>query len=135
MFMTENRVRLHDTDSAGLLYFASLFRFVHETFEDFAAHLGFSLPSLIADASWLFVIRHVEADYLIPLHFGDLVAIEAHPSSVAFSSCIIDYRLLCNGKLVATARTVHVTLDKATREKRKLPSDLRAALSAHLHAG
>jgi 1,4-dihydroxy-2-naphthoyl-CoA hydrolase len=64
MFIAHNQVRMHDTDMAGILYFASQFRFAHDALEDFVAHLGFSLPSLFHGNSFVFVIRHVSVRYL-----------------------------------------------------------------------
>ena len=41
------RIRLHETDAAGVLFYAHLFRLAHDAYESFMAHIGFPLHALI----------------------------------------------------------------------------------------
>lgn len=128
MFKAYNQVRMHDTDMAGILYFASQFRFVHDAIEDFVSHLGFGLARLFTEEEFVFVIRHAEADYLAPLAVGDRLTIEVRVMAVGVSSFTTHYSIYRGGELVGTAVIVHVTLERVSRCKIPVPDVLRAAL-------
>ena len=131
MFKAYNKVRMHDTDMAGILYFAKQFRYVHDAFEDLCESLGLGLDTLFHQEEFVFVIVHAEADFLAPLRVGDLLEIEASLEKIGNSSFTIDYNIYRQSDrcLVGTAKTVHVTLDQKSRKKIELPAKLRALLS------
>jgi len=145
MFVAHNQVRMHDTDAAGVLYFAHLFRFVQEALEDFASARGFPLAALLESANFLLFIRHVEADYLLPLRVGDPLEIELKTSSVKETSFLLDYQLYTfrpsspdtpsfqgistpDRIKAGSASTVHVCVDRNTLKKFPLPLALRRVL-------
>lgn len=128
MFTTYNRVRMHDTDMAGILYFAAQFRFVHDALEDFVTDLGFSIPRLLASGDFIFVIRHAQADYLAPLTLGDELKVDVFVEALSTSSFSLRYEIFRESVLVGKAKTVHVTIDKHKRHKIPLPPSLHAAL-------
>lgn len=135
MFITDNQVRMNDTDMAGILYFANQFRFVHDALEDFAESEGMSFQTMLGSAHFIFVIRHVEADYLAPLQVGDRLKLHVRVADISTSSFTIAYEIYRHeNELVGTAKTVHVTLDKKTRKKITIPADLRLILEKHLSA-
>ncbi len=136
MFITHNRVRMHDTDMAGILYFARQFRFAHDALEDFAESEGFQFNELFNNQRFVFVIVHAEADYLIPLQIGDKLEIQLAVEQIGNSSFTISYQIYKLGKskptLAGKAKTIHVTLNGKTRKKILIPEELRAKLQKHL---
>ncbi len=121
------RVALHDTDAAGVLFFAHLFRHAHDAYEAWMATLGFPLDALLRDGRLRLPIVHAEADYRRPLHHGDAVRVRLALAEVGDSAFTLDYRFLdVHGDLVASARTRHVGVDHQGR--RTLPDALRRAL-------
>ncbi len=136
MFATHNRVRMHDTDMAGILYFAKQFRFVHDALEDFVADgHDLTFDKLFRTEHFVFVIVHAEADYLAPLSVGDKLNIEVRVEKIGETSFTIGYKIFRVGTLaglVGTAQTVHVTLDAETRKKIPVPASFRAFLQKHL---
>lgn len=133
MFIAHNKVRMHDTDMAGILYFARQFRFAHDALEDFVASEGLSFDFVFHRNHFVFVIVHVEADYLAPLKVGDDLEVHLKVLHVGNSSFTIDYKIYKNSRdLVGTAKTIHVTLDAKTRNKVSVPPILREKLEKHL---
>ena len=79
--LTHNRVRMHDTDMAGILYFPRQFRFAHDALEDFVESIGLTFDHVFRKEKFVFVIVHAEADYLAPLRVGDRLKIEVRIES------------------------------------------------------
>lgn len=133
MFIAQNVVRMHDTDMAGILYFAKQFRYAHDALEDFVASEGLSFDLVFHGDHFVFVIVHCEADYLSPLRVGDKLEVHLSVEHVGTTSFTISYGIFRKKKeLVGTAKTVHVTLDAKTRKKIPIPDLLRKKLQKHL---
>lgn len=128
MFIHHTKVRMNDTDTAGVLFFANQFRFVHDAFEEYAESLGLGFAKVLKEKPYLFVIRHAEAEYLLPLGVGDDIKVELSIERVGESSFSVSYRLFSQEQLIGTAKTTHVTLDKASRKKIRLPDEIRSLL-------
>jgi len=133
MFVTYNKVRMNDTDMAGILFFANQFRFVHDAWEDLAEAEDMSFSHVLQREDFLFVIVHVEADYLQPLNIGDRLEIHVVVENIGNTSFALDYKIY-NEKhdLVGKAKTVHVTIDKKHRKKIAIPERLKAKLHKYL---
>lgn len=136
MFIAQNKVRMHDTDMAGILYFARQFRFAQDALEDFCESEGLGFGQVIHREHFVFVIVHVEADYLKTLHVGDLLEVHLTVENIGNSSFTMNYQIYRTPDqvLVGTAKTVHVTLDEETRKKIPIPEKFRAKLAKHLQA-
>jgi 1,4-dihydroxy-2-naphthoyl-CoA hydrolase len=133
MFISYNKVRMHDTDMAGILYFARQFRFAHDAFEDFLESEGYSIDSLFHESNFIFVIVHAEADYLAPLKVGDKLEVHVSTEKLGNSSFGFNYEIYKDHKiLVGKAKTVHVCLKRTTRLKMPIPQTIRAQLEKHL---
>jgi 1,4-dihydroxy-2-naphthoyl-CoA hydrolase len=134
MFLSHNKVRMHDTDMAGILYFARQFRFAHDALEDFAESEGFSFDNLFHKEKFIFVIVHAEADYFAQLNVGDQLEVHLNVEHVGNSSFTIFYQIFRpkDNKLVGTVKTIHVTLDRETRKKIAIPETWRKKLEKHI---
>lgn len=132
MFITHNKVRMHDTDMAGILYFANQFRYVHDAWEDLVESEGISFSQVLHQEDFLFVIVHVEADYLASLNIGEHLEVHVSAEKIGTSSFTMLYNIYRdNRELVGRAKTVHVTIDKATRKKIPIPHHLKAKLQKY----
>lgn len=120
-------VRLHDTDAAGVLFFAHLFRHAHDAYESLMAAAGFPLQYLIRSGTALPIV-HAEADYQAPVHQGDRIRVAVGVAEIRHQSFSLDYRFLDDqGVPRARARTVHVLTGPGSTMA--LPDDLRRALA------
>ena len=131
-FRNKVRVKLQDTDAAGILFFASQLIYAHETFEKFMEQIGFDVPRILKDESYILPIVHADADYSRPLGVGDRLEIELIVAEIGNTSFTLNYFVRKeDGSDVGSCRTVHVTIDKNNRKKIPLPTELRQALEKH----
>ncbi len=123
-------VRLHDTDAAGLLFFAQQFFYAHDIYEDLLRTIGAPMEDLIAHGDFFVPIVHAESQYLLGLNVGQELEASVVIANLGNSSYTLEYELKNTaGELVGKAKTVHVTIDRSTRKKIPIPQDFRARLS------
>lgn len=133
IFRHKLTVRMYDTDAAGILYFASKFRFAHDTFEALLAVEGHNFHEFITQNDFMFVIVHAEADYKKSLIIGDDIEIRAYITKIGNSSFTLRYDVWNKEKgMVGSAQTVHVAIDKKTRRKRDIPDSMLGMLQKYL---
>ena len=129
MFKYKTQIRLHDTDAAGLLFFANQFVIVHDAYEKLLQKIGFSFEAMLKKRGYFLPIVHAESDYKTHLFVGDEITISVKVAHIGVTSFIFTYELHNKkGVLVGTAKTVHVTVNKKTHKKVTLPKEFRAAL-------
>ncbi|MGB5833740.1 MAG: acyl-CoA thioesterase [Thiohalocapsa sp.] len=128
-FQYRFQIRLHDTDVAGVLFFAHLFRHAHDAYEVWMSELGFPLDRLIRDGELALPLVHAEADYRRPLRHGDRVCLSLAVAELGTGSFKIDYQFRTqDGELAAVARTVHVCIHPGHGLPHALPEALSNAL-------
>lgn len=134
LFVAKNKVRMHDTDMAGILYFPRQYRFAHDALEDFMESEGISFEKIFKHQPFVFVIVHAESDYYKPLHVGDLLAVHVSVEKVGTASFTMNYQIFREPEmeLVGQVKTVHVSLENATRTKVPIPDGLRHSLNKYL---
>ena len=72
-FTYKRRIAFHETDAAGVVYFANFFHLAEEA----ETHALASLDKVVTRDGYLYPRVHVEADYLAPLRFFDEVSVHA----------------------------------------------------------
>lgn len=127
-FRFETAVRLHQTDAAGLLFFARQFDIVHDCYESFLEKSGHSFAQIIRTADYLLPIVEASGQYRAALFAGDRLTISMSCERISDHSFILAYEITRDDTIVGSARTVHVCIDAASRTKKGLPQSLRAAL-------
>lgn len=130
MYVYQTKIKLHETDAAGLLFFSNQFKLIHDAYESLLEVIGFGFAELIKEKDFFLPIVHAEADFKAPLFVGDLIEIKVKVEKIGKTSFTFTYQLL-NAKdiLVGTAQTVHVTMDKKSQTKIPLPSSLREKIT------
>lgn len=133
MFKAINKVRMHDTDMAGILYFPRIYRFAHDALEDFISTLGFKFHTIFEEGHFIFVIVHSEADYYASLRVGDEVEIHLAVERIGHTSFTLVYEIYKNDQThMGSVKTVHVCIDKKKFTKIPIPPFLKEALNKHL---
>jgi 1,4-dihydroxy-2-naphthoyl-CoA hydrolase len=118
------RVRLHDVDHAGMVFFARLFTHAHDAYEAFMASIGLGLGALIEGGVRL-PVAHASADYLQPLRHDEEIAVTLNVAQLGQTSFTVAYEFRCSAELRARLRTVHVYLDARSGLPASLPHDTR----------
>ncbi|MFB1487153.1 MULTISPECIES: acyl-CoA thioesterase [unclassified Thiocapsa] len=128
-------VRLHDTDAAGRLFFGHLFRHAHDAYEAFMAQIGLPLERLIRDGEILLPLVHAEADYHRPLCQGDRVQVAVAIEEIRTRSFAVGYRFETEDRtLAATAKTVHLQINRDGSPALSIDDAIRRAILPYLHA-
>lgn len=122
-------VRLHDTDAAGILFYANQFLYIHDAYEELLRIIGLPIASILHDEPCILPIVHAESQYLKPLAVGDEVTITVEVAKIGETSFVLEYELLgVDEQIVGKAKTVHVTVSRQTQNKIALPEKLQRAL-------
>ncbi|MFM2390417.1 MAG: hypothetical protein RLZZ437_1972 [Pseudomonadota bacterium] len=69
------RIYYEDTDLAGIVYYANYLRFIERARTEWVRACGVDQVALRADEGIVFAVRRVEADYLAPAHFDDVLEV------------------------------------------------------------
>lgn len=121
-FSTRITVRFGDTDPAGFVYYPNLFHYFHVAMEEFfAARCGIGYHELMAEERVGFPTVKAEAEFLLPVVYGDEAVVEVSVSSVGRSSVTFEYgiRRASDNALCVRAKLVHVAMN--LDERRAVP--------------
>ena len=122
------RVRLADTDAAGVVYFAHLLHICHIAYEEALLQCGINLHNYLQAGTIAIPIVHGEIDCFHPVTWGDLVLIALTPQLLSETHLTIDYELTPENdraKLLARGQTQHISIDPQTRQRVPLPHEIR----------
>lgn len=132
MFISYNKVRMHDTDLAGILYFARMFRFAHDALEDLLEAEGITFTTMFTSDAFFFVIAHCEANYYLPVSAGDHIEVHLTIEKFGTTSFHVNYNMYRKSVMIGSAKTVHVCLNAETREKMNVPREVREKFGKYL---
>ncbi|WP_019954782.1 tol-pal system-associated acyl-CoA thioesterase [Yoonia vestfoldensis] len=69
------RVYYEDTDLAGIVYYANYLKFIERARSEWVRELGIDQTRMKAEGQ-VFAVRRVEADYLSPARYDDVLHVE-----------------------------------------------------------
>jgi acyl-CoA thioester hydrolase len=122
------RVYYEDTDLAGIVYYANYLRFIERARSELVRAAGIDQVAMKA-AGLVFAVRRVEADYLKPAHYDDLIEVRTRLTDVKGASFAMPQEVWREDELLFQAHVTIVVLNQAGRATR-LPAELRARLDA-----
>ena len=122
------RVYYEDTDLAGIVYYANYLKFIERGRSEWVRERGVDQSRLRAETGIVFAVRRVEADYLRPARFDDLLEVGTRLVEVGGARLVLDQQVLRGDEVLFAARVVLVCMDAAARPVR-LPAALRARLT------
>ena len=122
------RVYYEDTDLAGIVYYANYLKFIERGRTEWLRDLGIQQSELKAETGQVFAVRRVEADYLRPAKFDDLLSVETRLHQLTAARIIVDQQVLRGDEVLFTARVTLACLDANGRPSR-MPKTLVLALS------
>jgi 1,4-dihydroxy-2-naphthoyl-CoA hydrolase len=127
-------IRFHETDAAGVVYFANVLTLCHEAYEASLSASGINLGVFFNPQKALVAlpITHAEVDFRRPLQCGDEVLIELLPNRLDSTSFEVSYTLYkidqANpdemGDLIANGLTRHVCIDSNNRKRQDMTAPL-----------
>ena len=120
-------VRFQDVDAAGIVFYPRILEYLNDALLDFLVARGVRVVEALREQTWALPLRHVEADFLAPLRFGDAIEVAVVRAALEASQVTVGYRVTRQGSqaLVAVGKTVHVAVDPHGFHRTELPRPLR----------
>lgn len=92
------RVYYEDTDSGGVVYYASYLKFMERARTEFLRHLGFEQDQLIEQNNIIFAVRSVQLDYNSPARFNDELIVTAKLIELKKASMLFEQKVYCTNQ-------------------------------------
>ena len=128
-YMGSYRIRLADTDAAGLLFFSRIYDYAHACYEDFMQQNQLELCDILKQGEFLLPIISSSAEYKQPLSLGQQINISLLVENISTSSFTLAYQFLNQeNQLLASVKTVHVSIAMQSKAKIALPENLLKVL-------
>ena len=122
------RVYYEDTDLAGIVYYANYLKFIERGRSEWVRLRGVDQAALRAETGIVFAVRRVEADYLRPAVFDDVLTVTTELVELGGARIVLDQAVLRRDERLFTARVVLVCV--ADEGAVRIPPAVRAALQA-----
>lgn len=117
------RVYYEDTDLAGLVYYANYLRFIERARTEWVRAQGIDQVVLRAQGI-VFAVRRIEADYLSPARFDDVLTVLTAVAEHRNASIVLTQTVRRDAAVLFDARVTLVAMGPDGRPRR-LPAALR----------
>ncbi|SEN12108.1 acyl-CoA thioester hydrolase [Gemmobacter aquatilis] len=128
MYRHPIRVYYEDTDLAGIVYYANYLKFIERSRSEWVRARGVDQGRLKAETGIVFAVRKVDADYLRPGRFDDLLTATTELRALGGARIDLWQTVLRGEETLFTAAVTLVCLGEDGRAAR-LPPEIRALLS------
>lgn len=115
------RVYWEDTDAGGVVYYANYLKFLERARTEWLSHLGLEQDQLASDAGVVFVVRRVEADYLMPARFNDRLVVRCELVELNRVSLLMDQQVVRGDVMLLKARVKVACVDRASFRPARIP--------------
>lgn len=122
------RVYYEDTDLAGIVYYANYLKFIERARTEWVRALGVDQARLKAEAGVVFAVRRLEADYLSPARFDDVLEVRTVLAALTGARIELVQEVWRAETRLFAARAALAALREDGRPAR-MPAELRAALA------
>lgn len=127
MHQFDLRVYYEDTDLAGIVYYANYLKFIERGRSEWVRALGVDQVALKAAQGLVFAVRRVEADYLRPAKYDDMLQVTTECLAVSGARIALRQVVLRGVERLFVAHITLVCLTDAGQPAR-IPADIRAKL-------
>ena len=110
--VTQIRVRYAETDRMGLLHHANYLVYFEQARTEFLRAQGLTYKDM-EDRGFFLVITNVEVNYKSPARYDDVLTIHTTVARITPIRIEHQYRVTCDGRLVADAETTLACVDRA----------------------
>jgi len=118
------RVYYEDTDMGGIVYYANYLRFIERARSDWVRSLGIDQNVMREEGGVVFVVRRVEADYLLPAKFNDELLVKTAVKAVTGVRLIMTQDVVRGDALLFQAEVTVVCIGEGGALAR-LPANIR----------
>lgn len=100
LFECPIRAYYEDTDAGGVVYYANYLKFAERGRTELLRSMGFENKSLLDQFGVVFVVRHLEADYIRSAYLDDLLTVETAIIEVKNASVLMRQSIKKNNDLI-----------------------------------
>ncbi|MEP1611004.1 MAG: tol-pal system-associated acyl-CoA thioesterase [Roseobacter sp.] len=118
------RVYYEDTDMAGIVYYANYLRYIERARSDWVREIGIDQLEMKA-AGVVFAVRRVEADYVIPARFDEVLDVRTSMIKLTPARMVMKQEIYREKALIFTADVTLVCIAAGGKPAR-LPAKLRS---------
>lgn len=120
------RVYYEDTDFGGVVYYANYLKFLERGRTEALRSLGVD-QVVLKETGTVFVVRRVEADYLKPARFDDVLEVRTWAAGVKRASAVMGQQIWRGEDCLMTARITIACMALSGRPVR-IPPEISADL-------
>ena len=121
------RVYYEDTDAGGVVYYANYLKFAERARTEALRAAGIEQTALRESHGILFVVRHVDIDFLKPAKLDDLLTVESTLQKISNVKIIIAQTISRDGKTLAKLTVTLAVINDAFKLA-KLPDSIKKAM-------
>jgi acyl-CoA thioester hydrolase len=127
-FIHRLRVRWHETDLQGIVFFANYLAYFDIAMTEYFRELGFPYPEgLVEHGADLFIVK-TSAEYHGSARFDDVLDVCVRPGRIGRSSLPLLFEIHRGEELLVSGEMIYVNAEPESRQNRPLPESLKAAL-------
>lgn len=131
-FRKQVLVRFGDCDPAGIVFYPRYFEMFNNLVEDWHREaLQFSFTEIVTTRSWGLPTVHLEADFVAPTRFGEVLSASLSVREIGATSVSLDILLQApDGADRVRGKVVLVWIDRRVTRSIPIPDEVRARLLA-----
>ncbi len=119
----EIRVYYEDTDMAGIVYYANYLRYIERARSDWVRDVGIDQLAM-KNAGVVFAVRRVEADYISPARFDDVLDVRTTLDSLSPARMVMQQEVWRDDVHIFSAK-VQIVCIGASGKPVRLPAECR----------
>ena len=123
----EYRVYYEDTDAGGIMYHGRYINWCERARAEYLRDIGLQSSTIFEVTGVIFVVRHLEADYLKPAKLDQLLRVETSLKELKNSSFILNQSIFCQDSVLFSMTVTIVCIDGNGRPVR-IPDMVRHKL-------
>lgn len=125
------RIYYEDTDAGGVVYHSNFIKFAERGRTELLRFMGFENKSLRDNQGVIFVVRHINADYLKPAFLDDLLNLQTIVTELKNTSLVMKQSIYRNDDLIFTADVTVVCIDAGSLKPVRIPDGLRGGFQKY----
>lgn len=125
------RVYYEDTDLGGIVYYANYLKFIERGRTEAIRSIGVDQLALKRDLGLVFVVRRIEADYLRPAVFDDILSVTTRVTAMGAARIGMEQKVLRGDETLFDAQVTLALLDGRGRPAR-IPAEIRDRIAHDL---
>lgn len=119
-------VYYEDTDMGGIVYHANFLKFIERARSEWVRELGLD-QNAMREEGVVFAVRRIEADYMQPARYGDVLEVRTTTRSVSGARLVMDQSVMREEQELFAARVTIACITLAGQPVR-LPEGIRRKL-------